>query len=46
MNKTIQDLKMEIEAIKFDLKTHLYHSWAYDQKMLQHLKKALAQLCS
>ena len=28
------------------LKTQLYHSRAYTQKMLQHLTKTLAQLCS
>jgi hypothetical protein len=30
----------------FYIKTQLSHSWAYTQKILQHLTKTLAQLCS
>jgi len=28
------------------LRTQLYHSWVYNQKMLQHIPKACAPLCS
>jgi len=30
----------------FYLKTQLYHSWAYSQKMIYYHKKTLAQPCS